>query len=40
MVTEFLLDRSQRVIVGRHYLEKVRVTSGNLKRASWANVCS
>jgi len=27
-ITEFLTDRSQRVRVGRHYSEEVRVTSG------------
>ena len=27
-IREFLIDRSQRVRVGRHYSEEVRVTSG------------
>ena len=27
-IREFLIDRSQRVTVGRHYSEEVRVTSG------------
>jgi len=28
LIREFLIDRSQRVRVGRHYAEEVRVTSG------------
>jgi len=35
-----LNDRSQRVKVGRHYSEEVRVTSGYLKGAFWAHFCS
>jgi len=32
-IGEFLIDRSQRVIVGRHYSEEVRMTSGVPQRS-------
>jgi len=39
-IWEFLIDRSHRVRVGRHYSEEVRVRSGVPQGAFWAHFCS
>ena len=39
-IREFLIDHSQRIRVGRHYSEEVRVTSGVPQGVFWAHFCS